>query len=394
MFIGLVTLVAAAVVSVVRGQNTDVTTALACQNRSKPYLATLHVGEFAASSYFDCFRPQEQMFEYLDAMMGLAPNKSMTKFNMSTTFQGRPVPAYKISIGSKKSSILVLSLHHAREWISGAATVYTIATLLDSIANNMTQMMLYDWVFVPIVNLDGYIVTWTTQERLRRKNMNPTGGDIPYDPTGGLSQSGVDLNRNYGPLAYFNLEPSTKANLTYPGETPFSEPETSGIHKWLQTHPEVIGSMDIHSYAGAILLPFGDARASPAAPFAAKFDALGSAMQAAIVRDLGVRYDYGPSTMLYMAYGTFTDYFFRHYGKPTVTMEVKGTSFVVPASSITNSGDHVVAGCRAFAQNIAPFVAGLPASTPMAPDTAPAAKPSIGTLPLCALWTAVVTLLL
>ncbi|KAG9410529.1 hypothetical protein AC1031_018570 [Aphanomyces cochlioides] len=344
--------VAAAAWTLAQGQNADVVEALRCQNASGSFTRSLTPGQFATSKYFDCFRPQDQTYGFMDAMMGLMPLGTMTKFNISTTYLGRPIPAYKISTGGNKSTVLVLSLHHAREWIRGAAAVYSFNSL-------------YDWVFVPIFNLDGYITTWTTEERLRRKSMNPLDGSILYNATGDISQSGVDLNRNYGPTEYFNLEPTTKGNLTYPGPFPFSEPETKGLHAWLQANPQVIGSVDIHSYAGVLLTPFGDVSTNPDAPFDTKFATLGQNMQTAILRDTGTMYPTQAANKLYMSYGTFSDYFFRAYGKPTMGFEIKGKSFIVPAVTIRNSGDHTVSALRAFADGIADFMAGLPSTTPV-----------------------------
>ncbi|CAK4650273.1 hypothetical protein AeMF1_009466 [Aphanomyces euteiches] len=370
--------VAATAWTLAQGQNADVVDALKCQNTSGPFSNLLTRGQFATSTYFDCFRPQEQMLGFMDAMMGIMPREMVTKFNISTTFLGRQVPAYKISAGGNKSTVLVLSLHHAREWISGAAAVYSVATLLDDWTNNSSNSTLsrfnslYDWVFVPIVNLDGYITTWTTEERLRRKNMNPLDITIPYDATRDISQSGVDLNRNYGPAEYFNLEPAAKSNLSYPGPYPFSEPETKGIHTWLQANPQVIGALDIHSYAGMLLTPFGDVPSGPDAPFDAKFTTLGQNMQSAILRETGTLYPTQPEYKLYMAYGTFTDYFFRIYGKPTVTFEIKGKSFIVSPTSIRNGGDHLVSALKAFSNGLATFMADLPPTTPTpAVTTAP-----------------------
>ncbi|RQM23872.1 hypothetical protein B5M09_002243 [Aphanomyces astaci] len=351
-------------------ENPDVVAAAACQQEAAPYLTSQFVpGQFTSSSFFACFRPQDQIFEFLDTMVARTPNNTLTKFTISKTFVGRPIPAYKLSSApsSNHSTIVVLSMMHAREWITAPATVYAIASLVDDFVTKNTPLP-YDWVFVPIVNLDGYVATWTTVERLRRKNVNPLGANIPYDAVGDSSQSGVDLNRNYGPLSVFNLVPTLKSSLTYPGSAPYSEPETVGIHTWLQSHPEVVGAIDVHSYAGLLLTPFGSTTNTPDAPFNDKFTALGATMQDSILKATGVLYNAQPASKLYLAYGTFGEYFFRVYGKPSVTFELKGKSFIVPSTTIPGSGDHVVAVCRSFAEGIPPFMANLPAPTTLPPN--------------------------
>ncbi|ETW05108.1 hypothetical protein H310_04130 [Aphanomyces invadans] len=359
----------AACAAIAHSQNPDVVANAACQEAATPYLtSTLVPGQFASSSFFDCFRPQDQMFEYLDALVARTPNNTLTKFTISKTFVGRPIPAYKIAGATGgRSTVVVLSMMHAREWITGSATIYAMATLIDELVTR-NKPLLYDWVFVPITNLDGYVATWTTEERLRRKNVNPLGESIPYDPVADSSQSGVDLNRNFGPLSSFNLVPTPKSSLTYPGPSPYSEPETMGIHTWLQSHLEVVGAIDIHSYAGLILTPFASTSAPPDAPFNEKFNALGQAMQDAIFKDTGVVYGAQQASKLYLAYGSFSEYFFRQYGKPSITFELKGKSFIVPSSSIPSSGDHIVAVLRSFAESIPAFLANVSVPTPSPAD--------------------------
>lgn len=62
----------------------------------------------------------------------------------------------------KNPTIFIESTIHAREWITAATATYLLNELLTSndpeiieIANN------YDWVFVPVVNVDGYVYSHT-----------------------------------------------------------------------------------------------------------------------------------------------------------------------------------------------------------------------------------------
>ncbi|ETV70125.1 hypothetical protein H257_14285 [Aphanomyces astaci] len=68
----------------------------------------------------------------------------------------------------------------AREWISGSSILFSLASILDDIANKKsTTADEYDLYFVPIVNIDGFEMTWNGT-RLQRKSANE-----------------VDLNRNW-----------------------------------------------------------------------------------------------------------------------------------------------------------------------------------------------------
>lgn len=71
---------------------------------------------------------------------------------------------------------------------------------------------------------------------------------------------GVDLNRNYDFLFASGLhtssEPCTYDN--YRGPSAHSEPEVRGILNLLDAHDNIRGVLDVHSYTGTILYPWGD----------------------------------------------------------------------------------------------------------------------------------------
>ncbi|KAH9138155.1 hypothetical protein AeNC1_019521, partial [Aphanomyces euteiches] len=110
------------------------------------------------------------------------------------------------------------SLIHAREWIAGSSLVYSFSSLLDDIANGKATIAdQFNLYFVPIVNIDGYDITWNGN-RYQRKNANE-----------------VDLNRNF-PTFFTNPNPPSQSADDYPGPKPFSEPESKGIADWLKAH--------------------------------------------------------------------------------------------------------------------------------------------------------------
>ena len=99
---------------------------------------------------------------------------------------------------------------HAREWISTATVLYTIARLINgTLARDIDVRKLidtYDFYFMPVVNPDGYVYThddmnqtWETEEqqelqRMWRKNRSPNG-NLYREYSNCI---GVDLNRNFG----------------------------------------------------------------------------------------------------------------------------------------------------------------------------------------------------
>ncbi|RHY21199.1 hypothetical protein DYB32_009972, partial [Aphanomyces invadans] len=264
----------------------------------------------------------------------------VTKFAVSKSFKGKTIYGYKLSKGNKQS-LYFQAQQHAREWIAGSSIVYSFASILDDIANNRpTAADSYDLYFVPVVNIDGYDMTWTGN-RYQRKSANE-----------------VDLNRNW-PTPNPNPYPPPKRDETYPGPNPFSEPETAGINSWLQTkRSEIAGYIDIHSYAGLILYAFGDTSQPIGGGYDAKFQTLGRGMQ-----NVMGAYSQQPAYQLYLAYGVFPDYAFREFKKPAVTIEIVGYDFVAPASTIPTRGLEIYKGINQFAKEVTVFNGNSPVTT-------------------------------
>lgn len=67
--------------------------------------------------------------------------------------------------------IFIESNIHAREWITSATATWLLNELLTS-TDAVTQVLSnqYDWIIVPIVNVDGYVYTHTTVSNYR---LNP-----------------------------------------------------------------------------------------------------------------------------------------------------------------------------------------------------------------------------
>lgn len=62
----------------------------------------------------------------------------------------------------KNPTIFIESTIHAREWITVATATYLLNELLTSNDPEIREMSNnYDWVFVPVVNIDGYVYSHT-----------------------------------------------------------------------------------------------------------------------------------------------------------------------------------------------------------------------------------------
>lgn len=62
-----------------------------------------------------------------------------------------------------KTTIFIESTIHAREWITAATITFIMNELLTSTDPEVKAMAEnYDWIFVPVFNVDGYQYTHTT----------------------------------------------------------------------------------------------------------------------------------------------------------------------------------------------------------------------------------------
>ncbi|KDO31951.1 hypothetical protein SPRG_03166 [Saprolegnia parasitica CBS 223.65] len=292
---------------------------------------SLATGALRASGFFDCFRPLSHMDAFLSALVLQHPTL-LTSLIVGSANSGQAIRAYTVrSSGRRGKAPRILYLQatqHAREWIAAAAAVYVIAALLDAIMG--AKDLPFDVVVVPVVNVDGYMTTWTTAtQRYGRKNSR-----------------GVDLNRNWPNPFWSTAAGVQRDSDAYPGTHALSEMETSALAAYLgKMQSQLVALVDVHSYAGMVLYPYTDARTTP--PPATR------ALVAAVASAMGSNYSSGQRLDDQVLVGTFRDYGWRTLRKPSLTIEIAGADFVVPASTIRRSGDDVVAGLYALAKGIA-----------------------------------------
>ncbi|TMW64392.1 hypothetical protein Poli38472_013014 [Pythium oligandrum] len=322
-----------------------------CSSRTSRHLQAINATNYVNNAFFDCWRTSDEVYSFLDTLVKENSLVFSKIANVSTTYEGRTIPGYKLSTGgSGKKAIYVQGLIHAREWHAGSTTFYTIAALLDGLNNNDSTLKplvtQYDWYFVPIVNLDGFIYTHSSSgDRLWRKNRRKIN----------TRTYGVDLNRNFGPQKYFGLGGESPSAQTYPGSAPLSEPETAGIYKFIKTLP-LAGALDVHAYSGLVLRPFGNQRAQVPAPWGTKLKTLGDNVKKAIQVNNTYTYTSQTAAELYLSYGSFMDSIFLEFNNTaTLSFEMEGNNFVVSESVIRPGGKHVFQGIVQFARELTAY---------------------------------------
>jgi hypothetical protein len=165
----------------------------------------------------------------------------------------------------EKPAILITGAHHAREVMSVQLPMYAILRMLHGYVHNdpyYTNLLAQNkYYVVPVVNVDGLAFVeegWNKEHELKikRKNMNPNL--LKYNLCPDLTDTGVDLNRNYG--VDWNKpggnsdEPCAQ---DYRGTAPFSEPETRAIRDFLITHQDEVKFVyNFHSFGNMYLWPY------------------------------------------------------------------------------------------------------------------------------------------
>ncbi|GMU86673.1 MAG: hypothetical protein AMXMBFR48_19150 [Ignavibacteriales bacterium] len=195
----------------------------------------------------------------LDSMKVMYPNLITSKIQIGSTVENRPIYMVKISDNPDMEEIepeaLYTAMHHAREPGGMMTVIYFMYYLLENYATNPSVKYLVDnrqLYFIPVVNPDGYEHNRTT---------NPSGGGMwRKNRKNNGSSYGIDLNRNYGPQAYWNApnggSSTSPSSDTYRGTAPFSEPETQALRDLVNSRKFRV-ALNYHTYSNLLIYPYG-----------------------------------------------------------------------------------------------------------------------------------------
>ncbi len=201
----------------------------------------------------------EEIWEEFARMRQFFPTAVAGPDTLGFSVEGRPILGYRFTLGDTPDTlpaVLYTALHHAREPGGATTLVYFLWWLLEQAAagNAEAQYLLRHRLLyvVPVVNPDGYAFNEASHPGgggMWRKNRRP-------NPDGSF---GVDLNRNYGPAAFWdapNGGSSTSPRAeTYRGPTPFSEPETQALRQ-LCLRYRFRTALNYHTYSNLLIYPF------------------------------------------------------------------------------------------------------------------------------------------
>jgi carboxypeptidase T len=205
------------------------------------------------------FYTLSEVIAELDTMRMLYPNLITSKDSIGTTVEGRPVYTVKISdnpeADENEPGVLYTALHHAREPEGMMQLIYFMYYLLENYETDPSVHYLVnnrELYFIPVVNPDGYEYNRQT---------NPGGGGFWRKNRREIgSNYGVDLNRNYGPMEYWDAANGgsslSSSSETYRGTAPFSEPETQNIRDFLAVKG-IKNALNYHTYGSYLIYPYG-----------------------------------------------------------------------------------------------------------------------------------------
>lgn len=217
----------------------------------------LSINDFTDSKeiFFRSYRDLESIYAWYDLLADTYPDVLHLEY-LGTTFQGRKMKALRLSLHSDSKSdaiktFVVTGGIHAREWISTSTACFILYQLLmDYEAGNPTVIRYLenlDFLFLPVMNPDGYAFTWKT-ERLWRKNKQQT-----FNPR----CDGIDIDHSFD----FKFTSGTESPCSddYAGEAAFEALEAYHWDNYLNetkhSHP-IHAYIDLHSYAEEVLYPY------------------------------------------------------------------------------------------------------------------------------------------
>lgn len=221
-----------------------------------------------------------------------------------------------MEFGRGKTKIFVCGTHHAREYIATTYLMYAIDRYAYSYYTNTmwggfsTKEILDKVTFciVPMVNPDGVNLVqngiYATTKANELSNMG-----IYESPKYGYSAwkaniNGVDVNWNYDKDWEISKNKNPRGSTGFNGFAPNTEPETIAVSDYVDSH---IFDMYLSFHTQGQIFYWADEKGNP------------SNVQKAIEADTGF---IGFEEECTGRGGSFFDYVYRKYNKPTVTVEL------------------------------------------------------------------------
>lgn len=321
-------------------------------DRYKDYVRT------QAFDYQNQYGRLADIYQQMDDWMAANP-RYVRREEVGRSIENRPIYAYRLwnpdSFALNEpppKTVVVMTLIHAREWVSGSVGLYLADQILrqmrlsPAFMRRMNRLQVY---FIPCHNPDGYEYTWTNNRLWRKNRRRNSNGSY-----------GVDLNRNYstgwGQNGGSSSDPSSEV---YRGTAAFSEPETIAVRDWssaVHANNNIVGHIDYHSYSQLVMWPWGYTTTQH--PQNSTLQTICSNYRNAMTNGGGAPYTIGQiARVLYIASGVTVDWYIQTFGSKAITIELRDTGqygFELPTNQILPTCRENWNGFSNYLQQLAP----------------------------------------
>jgi carboxypeptidase T len=223
-------------------------------------------------------------------------------------------PEALIAGQSSKPGVIFIGAHHAREHLSVEIPLMLAQHLLENRGDTKIANLLETrdiWI-IPMLNADGaeFDVTAGRYKWWRKNRRDNADGTF-----------GVDLNRNYGFKWGSGGSDKDTSSDVYMGPEPFSEPETSAIRTFVDSHLNAKELLSFHTFSELILYPWGHT-----------YDSIGNVKDLQVFEKMAKTmagwngYTPEQSSDLYIASGDTTDWAYGEHGIFAFTFELSPSS--------------------------------------------------------------------
>ncbi|MCX4546748.1 M14 family zinc carboxypeptidase [Streptomyces sp. NBC_01565] len=292
----------------------------------------------------DSYHGSEEIWSHLKTLAGNSDGVA-TEVNIGQTYEKRLIRGLSVKMPgvTPKNSFIVVGGQRAREWIGPAVCVEACTQFITQARTDSTigkLLRTYEMVFVPIVNVDGYEYTRSTDRRWV-KNRQPNSGSIC---------TGTHLNSNFD--SHWGSTSKDPCSEEYQGSAAFSAPESEAVARYVRAKGNVIVLLDVgggglslsHPYAYDLTkLPANDDRQ----------DKAGKKMVLAMSQIHGTSYSQGPAAKLGgRRFGTLPDWAYDS-AKVRYPCELRvSREALTPSEQIRPTSEEVIAGVVSLGQSV------------------------------------------
>lgn len=299
-------------------------------------------------NFFNAYRSYADHIKFIDDVVDTY--EFATKVVIGNSYQNNPIVGVRVhgSTSSEKPGIYYECGIHSREWIAHTTCAYIMYKFATEYGKDERITKLVDeieWTFVPVLNVDGYLYTWSN-DRMWRKTRSPNSGS---------SCVGTDPNRNWDRHWCEVGASKNPCSESYCGSAAFTEACVRLSAEYVKENKNIVAFIDFHSYGQLWMRPYGYTGNEPA-DWRSQ-DALSEDVVNAIRLINGISYQHGSIyKIIYPASGSSADYIYDELNRKwPYGVELRDTGrygFVLPANQIIPNGEEIVAGAMSMADYV------------------------------------------